>query len=475
MLHVMPTETCSASGPRLHDILTTEHCFIRKAFAIASGASRPCNDAGMGGQRSGRGLASASLALFDLEDLSIQSDHVYALRLHVWRAPISGTTDGSQLSVPRYRVALLAEEEARGRLVKIFHMLLAAQPARRGIKVEAVGKLNARLTWLIQETSRLVLGEIRKRGRDDDGSTGLPPARHCLEDGIAGDMAIAIGRAKMLARLAPEERPADSRPEAVMRSIKEAMRSSKENAPIMPTPEAASRGESALTENEQLLRLRWSTEEASHDLTNASRSASEYGSGGKGISRDDAASSYEPTTTDIAGTIESITTDEIRAAISALDTSKGCGIDGIHGTVMRALLDTPATELLTDLYALCLREGTTPAAWGHTIVHLITKDERLPRDASNLRPLSLIVLFRKVFEGLLLRRITSTGWAAVHAAQADFRQDYSTMTNAAVLHYLLLSRQRPAAIFLDFRTAFDLVKPRRLRTILHRRGCPQRL
>jgi hypothetical protein len=47
------------------------------------------------------------------------------------------------------------------------------------------------------------------------------------------------------------------------------------------------------------------------------------------------------------------------------------------------------------------------------MVCLIVKDHTRPKDADNVRPITLIGMFRKVFERLLLRRFDTTGWARV--------------------------------------------------------------
>jgi len=122
-----------------------------------------------------------------------------------------------------------------------------------------------------------------------------------------------------------------------------------------------------------------------------------------------------------------------------------------------------------------MQTGRTPKAWNQSEIHLLTKDPKKRRDVNNLRPITIICMFRKIFERLLLDTFDEDGWARVHPAQAGFRGGYSVTTNAAVVHHLLSTGRRTAAIFLDLRAAFDVVDHNRLRQLLIQRGCPSQI
>ena len=143
--------------------------------------------------------------------------------------------------------------------------------------------------------------------------------------------------------------------------------------------------------------------------------------------------------------------------------------------MMKALQGTSFPSWLTRLYNVCLARSTTPRAWNSTDVQLIVKDKAQPKTPANVRPITLICMFRKVFECLLLKRFDDDdgeGWARVHPAQAGFRRSYSTLTHAALLHLLLERKQVESVVFLDFRAAFDVVDHELLRRTLGARGCP---
>jgi hypothetical protein len=169
-------------------------------------------------------------------------------------------------------------------------------------------------------------------------------------------------------------------------------------------------------------------------------------------------------------------TDEIAAEIRLQDASKACSADGIHIRLIKILASEPTfLDALALLYNTCLTSGRTPSAWYQTLVCLLIKDESLPKDVDNVRPITLTSIVRKVFERLLLPRFDLSGWASVHTLQASFKARHSTYLNAAVLHSLLESGRISHVAFLDFRAAFDTVDHSILSAILRKRGCPARM
>jgi len=158
--------------------------------------------------------------------------------------------------------------------------------------------------------------------------------------------------------------------------------------------------------------------------------------------------------------------------IEVQDADKSYGADGIHIRFLKATKDTAMTVSLLRLYNRCLAVGRTPSAWNSSEIYLLTKDPTQSRNAGNLRPISIICLFRKIFERLLLQRFENELWAGFHPAQAGFRRTYSTYTNVALVHSLLSSKERSMAVFLDFKSAFDVLDHERLSTKLVNRSCP---
>ncbi len=140
--------------------------------------------------------------------------------------------------------------------------------------------------------------------------------------------------------------------------------------------------------------------------------------------------------------------------------------------LLKVLLSTTAPSLLCYLFNLCLRKGCTPKRWSNTTIHLTTKDPTKARDVSNVRPITLVCMFRKIFERLLLVQSSAEGWASLHPAQAGFRANCSTYTNAAIVHHALATESCKLAVFLDFQAAFDMIDHLRLARILQDCACP---
>jgi len=88
-------------------------------------------------------------------------------------------------------------------------------------------------------------------------------------------------------------------------------------------------------------------------------------------------------------------------------------MDGIHIRLMKTLAETSFVDVLAALFNSYIRLGRTPRMWNDSMVCLIVKDHTRPKDADNVRPITLIGMFRKVFERLLLRRFDTIGWARV--------------------------------------------------------------
>lgn len=230
---------------------------------------------------------------------------------------------------------------------------------------------------------------------------------------------------------------------ASVRLYKEASRGSRENEVVVPTERAQSQGMDAMTENLQIFEERYRGRECpsvpSHD--------------------------------DVGCRDDFLSLDKIKEEIDRQEAEKACGIDGIHIRFLKAVRDTGIVRLLQRLYKQCVSDRTTPRSWNRSEIHLLSKDKARVRDADNLRPISLICMFRKIFERLLLLECEGAEWARLHHAQAGFRREYSTYTNAAVVHALLASKARTTAVFLDFRAAFDMVDHQILLEKLRKRGC----
>lgn len=230
---------------------------------------------------------------------------------------------------------------------------------------------------------------------------------------------------------------------ATIRLMRQAMAADRDNEPLLPTAP----GGDAIQEAADVLRQRF-TAESSFPLPTLENSPSEP----------------DPP--------NPFTLQAVRMEVRRQLGAKACAADGVHIRLVKALADTTFLDRLTHLYTTCWDTGRTPTAWNVADICFVIKDSKKPKTIANVRPITLICIFRKVFEAILLSTFNDRGWAAVHPTQAGFRRTYSTLTHAAVMHLLLRERLIDAVVFLDFRAAFDVVPHALLLQMLRRRRCP---
>ncbi|KAH7403002.1 hypothetical protein BKA64DRAFT_706512 [Cadophora sp. MPI-SDFR-AT-0126] len=145
------------------------------------------------------------------------------------------------------------------------------------------------------------------------------------------------------------------------RQYKEAMQTSLDNGPILPTSDAID----ATTEDFQLFSSRYATD------------------------------SLLPMVPDILTTHVTIlpdiwkaffSGDKITAEIISQLGQKSCGSDGIYIRLLKSFINTEFIPLLEKLFLLCLQTGQTPKTRNQSEIHLLSKDPKKRPDANNLRP-----------------------------------------------------------------------------------------
>src|SRR5579859_2237638 len=168
---------------------------------------------------------------------------------------------------------------------------------------------------------------------------------------------------------------------------------------------------------------------------------------------------------------------KIRSFIRQYPKDKACGLDSIHTVLLQALAPTRLFSRLSGLYRLCIRTGQTPRRWNTCVVYLLPKKSEPPITCDSVRPLSILPMFRRIFESLLLPIFTDPEhtFSRLHPAQAGFRKGYSTLTQASVCHHALSTKSVQLAVFLDFKSTHDVTLPSHVMNALHRRGMPTRL
>lgn len=359
---------------------------------------------------------SARFRLLLNKPLKMETDHNYTLVLTIGSSitPVQSVPRGS--SITRFRTRQLSDPVIREQVLQWIRCHEQQYP-----KSEEIDLLNANLVEFCQQAQKDTVGE--KKSTSFRQGIRVQPPRHL-----------------------------DSQTQTWLASIrlyKSAALLSKENNVITPTPNAQNAGIDATTENLEMLKKRWCGRPF-QPLSSQSRH-------------------------NRVDLLQEWTREQVVAEIEHQESEKSCGADGIHIQFLKAVKDTIIITWLQQLFNQCLGQGRTPRSWNQSEIYLLQKDVDRPKDADNLRPISIICIFRKIFERLLLLRCQSSPWASLHPAQAGFRRSYSTYTNAAVVHHLLSSRTRSTAVFLDFKSAFDVVDHFRLNQKLQQRGCPATL
>jgi hypothetical protein len=96
---------------------------------------------------------------------------------------------------------------------------------------------------------------------------------------------------------------------------------------------------------------------------------------------------------------------EIVSIIHKLRPKKIPGYDQITNKIAKNL-SKKLILFLTHIYNAMLRLSYFPPAWKYSIIITISKPNKLKHTISSYRPISLLSTFAKLFEKLILRRIT---------------------------------------------------------------------
>ena len=145
-----------------------------------------------------------------------------------------------------------------------------------------------------------------------------------------------------------------------------------------------------------------------------------------------------------------------------LNPAKAPGFDLITGQILKEL-PRKALVKLTNLLNASFRLKYVPQLWKVAEVIMIAKPGKPPHDAASYRPISLLPIIAKLFEKLLLKRLTPIieRKNLVPDHQFGFRKNHSTMDQVHritnVIEQALEEKKVCSAIFLDVAQAFDKV------------------
>lgn len=152
---------------------------------------------------------------------------------------------------------------------------------------------------------------------------------------------------------------------------------------------------------------------------------------------------------------------EVESRINNLKNDSAPGIDGITGRILK-IIGKFISVPLAHIFNLSFQTGEFPEIWKTAIVIPIHKSGP-KNDPKNYRPISLLVIFSKLLEGLVNDRLMNflESHELLSNQQFGFRKNRSTekavslLTDTIVSH---LDSGRPCTgVFLDFSRAFDTV------------------
>jgi hypothetical protein len=153
---------------------------------------------------------------------------------------------------------------------------------------------------------------------------------------------------------------------------------------------------------------------------------------------------------------------EIKEEIGLLNIKKAPGIDKITAKMMEEL-PKKGLVVLIYIFIAMLTDCCWPKELKTTEIILIPKPGKDLKELTSYRPISLLSIVNKIFEKLLLRRISTDlkpdDWMPPH--QFGFRNQHSTVQQTHRIihttHQALEAKQYCTSVFLDVSQAFDKV------------------
>lgn len=161
--------------------------------------------------------------------------------------------------------------------------------------------------------------------------------------------------------------------------------------------------------------------------------------------------------------IKKVKVKEVKYVINKnLNQRKAPGWDLITGKILKELPEN-IVKTITALFNAALRLEYFPIPWKVAEIILIAKPGKIPENVSSYRPISLLPVMSKVFEKLILKRITPVlhQKQLIPEHQCGFREHHGTIEQVhRVVRQINLDLEEKrfcSAVFLDVSQAFDKV------------------
>jgi Reverse transcriptase (RNA-dependent DNA polymerase) len=163
---------------------------------------------------------------------------------------------------------------------------------------------------------------------------------------------------------------------------------------------------------------------------------------------------------------------QIKSLILKLKEGKSSGGDPLPVNVLKCVAEEISAPL-SMLYNKCFRLGQFPARWKRALVTPVHK--KGPKShVKNYRPISILPVFSKLFEGMLYNVLFSEAGALLPESQHGFMPLRSTVSNLLEYTHRLASniknKLQTDSVYIDFCKAFDRVPHTLLLTKLRKLG-----
>ena len=161
--------------------------------------------------------------------------------------------------------------------------------------------------------------------------------------------------------------------------------------------------------------------------------------------------------------LEPFTMDELDDGIDHLKTGKAAGIDGITTEMIKHFGPGTKTWILA-LLNKCALTSSIPKTWRKSRVVALLKPGKDPTNKKSYRPISLLSIVYKLYERMILARISPKIEEELTKDQAGFRPGRSTCSQLLNLTQFIEdgfeTKDITGTVFVDLTAAYDTVNHR---------------
>ena len=163
--------------------------------------------------------------------------------------------------------------------------------------------------------------------------------------------------------------------------------------------------------------------------------------------------------------VDQFSLEELEAAFNQSKPGKAAGLDGITAEMVKHFGPTTKSRFLS-LMNSCVESCTIPKLWRQARVVALLKPGKDPNNSKSYRPISLLCILYKIYERMILARISPNVEEHLSPDQAGFRPGRSCCGQLINLTQFIEdgfeNKQITGAVFMDLTAAYDTVNHRKL-------------